>query len=375
MEYYEKNQNDESLPEIISNKISSDLRNQSKSTAFENLISQNDDLMIRMKVVLKRLVAFEDENLRLLTENKEIKNQLTSIGDQISIYKDKQFTYKDRALAAEEALDLNNSQIRQKEIEFAQLRNHDLKEKEKLKNHIEKINRKFSFLSRYHARINLYIKPIFKNYKKTIKDQNKIIQGQLSVIDQCKLQTHQALQQNTILIQSHHHEIKKLEDQKIQIIAQFEKQKSDHTREIESIQKLNYELERKASQLNDALERQDQLENKLIMTERTFDDYKHKTNLDIENIQKQLFYWRNHGQKLEIENKTAINQTVEMSQSLITVTDLNQKLQEQLDAMRHLWENTSKENQRLLISNQSLEKLNAELSIKMNELRQCSTKS
>ena len=55
---------------FIDRQVTSENQNtmQAKSSSIENLLSQNEDLMARLKVLTRRLAAIEEENQNLKTE-------------------------------------------------------------------------------------------------------------------------------------------------------------------------------------------------------------------------------------------------------------------------------------------------------------------
>ena len=61
-----------------------------KSSSVENLISQNEDLMTRLKVALRRLALFENENQKLSDEAQRARLSQTAVADQVLIYKEKE---------------------------------------------------------------------------------------------------------------------------------------------------------------------------------------------------------------------------------------------------------------------------------------------
>lgn len=346
------------------------LRKQSsKSGALENLIAQNDDLSTRFRVLLRRLSILEEENLRYVTENKEYKTQLTSVADQISISKEKESILRQRTLAAEEAMDMSQSIVRKKEMEFAQMRTQEWQEKEQLKKHIEKVDKQRLNLIRYRARIRLYVKPFIEGLKKINLDLKQFRTQQNKQIEFLNIQTQKISDHNKSLIMQHRADIKKADESKIHIITQFEKHQDDLKNELKTLKDLNSELVVRSEKLDKSLERQDYLENRVIQSERIITELKQKYADELDNLQKQFYYWRNHAQSLEAQNHSLSERFNETLQSSNINKELSNRLQEQLEAIRHLWTDSSQELTRLRHSNEALERLNSELCLKLNEAR------
>lgn len=340
-----------------------------KSGALENLIAQNEDLTARFRVLLRRLSILEEENIRSATENKEYKNQLASVSDQIAIYKEKESTFRQRTLAAEEAMDMSQAIVRKKEIEFAQMRTQDWQEKEQLKKHLEKIDKQRLNLIRYRTRIHLYVKPFIAKLRKKLEDFNALAKQQSKQIESLGFQVQKISDHNKFLIGQNRDHTQKFEETKLNLVTQFEKYQHDLKNEIKSLKELNHELSLRSDRLDKSLERQDYLENRVIESDRIIAELKQKYAEEVDNIQKQFYYWRNHAQSLEVQNLSLSEKYNETFQSLNVHKDLAARLQEQLEALRHLWTDSSQEVQRLRHCNEALEKLNSEICIKLNEAR------
>jgi chromosome segregation ATPase len=351
-------------PEILAS-----TKNNLKSGALDNLIAQNEDLTTRFRVLLRRLSILEEENLRYVTENKEFKTQLNSVSDQITIFKDKESVWRQRTLAAEEAMDMSQSMVRRKEIEFAQMRTQDWQEKEHLKKHIEKVDKQRLNLIRYRARIRLYIKPFINRLKQAISELNRVKNHHQSQIEHFNIQLQKISDHNKNLITQHRIESHRIEETKLNIITQFEKHQDDLKNEIKSLKELNSELSHRSGKLDKSIERQDYLENRVIELERVIEDLKQKYSQESSELQKQLYNWRNQAQSLDVQNHSLSERFNDTQQSLQVNKDLSYRLQEQLEALRHLWTDSSQEVNRLRNSNDALERLNAELCLKLNEAR------
>lgn len=360
---------DHNIPVALPNAHFISQKSELKSGVIDSLMTQNEDLTAKYRVLLRRLSTLEEENLRYHTENKEYKNQLDSVSDHISVFKEKESKWRERCLAAEEALDYNQAIIRKKEIEFAQMRSQDRLERENLKKHTERLDHQRLNLIRYRARIKLYVRPLLQRFKKALNEALISQENSIRTIDNQKLQIHKITEHHKTLLTQYRDDVKKLEEAKLHIILQFEKQQSDLKQEINSLKETNYELQIRSDRLDKSIERQDYLENRVIELERTLQDLKNQYLHEKESLQGQLVSWRSQAQSLEVQNQTLNERTQEISNSLHVVQNLSERQQEQLETIRLLWSESSQEVQRLRQINQSLEQLNSDLCIKINAKR------
>ena len=75
-----------------------------KSSTIETLISQNEDLMSRLKITIRRLQLLENENQELGQEILQTKKAYNAMKDQLSIEEDKDQNWKDKIRQLEQEL-------------------------------------------------------------------------------------------------------------------------------------------------------------------------------------------------------------------------------------------------------------------------------
>ena len=340
-----------------------------KSGAVESLLSQNEDLAARLKVLLRRLASIEEENLKLTQEHREMKHQSTGLTDQMAVYREKESSWRERTLIAEETLDIQQVQLRQKEIEFAKLRTQEWEMRQHLQTQIEKTERTYHRLLRYRARIKNWIKPTFKNLNHQVSEKNLKIEQFKREIQNTEILCQNLVHKNQEQIKRSRESLQASELEKLQLIAQFEQQRNDLKAEIQSITETSHELRKKAALLDRCLERQDYLENRLIFSERENQELRGKFNDEFSLIQTQMYEWRSKAQSYEVENESLQQNKNELDHQYKKTKEVAERLDEQMSALRILWKEKVHENERLRNKQQELESINAELSIRMNQIQ------
>lgn len=340
-----------------------------KSGAVESLLSQNEDLSARLKVLLRRLASIEEENLKLAQEHREMKHQLSGLTDQLVVYREKESTWRERTLTAEETLDIQQSQLRQKEIEFAKLRTQEWEMREHLQTQLEKLDHAYCRLLRYRARIKNWIKPWVKGLNSQIQEKQIRIDQYRRELQNTEIQSQQLIHKNIEQVKKSREALKTAEEEKIQLISQFEQQRHDFQNEIKSITDTNTELRKKAALLDRSLERQDYLENRLVFAERENQELRERFNQEFTAVQNQMYEWRSKALSLEAEHESLISRITEVEHNYKTTKEVADRLDEQMEALRLLWKEKVHENERLRKNQQALEAINSDLSIKLNEFR------
>lgn len=343
--------------------------NSGKSGAIDSLLAQNEDLNARLKVLLKRLASIEEENLTLTQEHRDMKNQYLSLADEFSVFKEKESSWKERTFTAEETLEIHQSQIRQKEVEFAKLRTQEWEMREHLKSRFELIEKAYRRLSRYRARITQTVKPRFKSLMAQIKELEARVFQYKRELQNTEVQCQSLINKNIEQVKKVKESLKQSEEEKIALIAQFEQTHKDLNSEINTLRSSNIELRKRAGLLERSLERQDYLENKLIFAERENNELRNQFNDEYTIVQNQMYDWRSKAQNQIAENESLSQKYQDLENQFLRTKEITERLDEQMESMRYLWKEKVHENEHLKADKANLEMINTNLSIQLNDLR------
>lgn len=326
------------------NEIPKDLR---KSSTVEALLAQNEDMMARLKITLRSLSKMEDENRAFSEELSETKRAYASVSDQMLIWKEKERLWKDRNLKLEE-------EIKTFKIRFPEYL--------KMEAQIER-------LKKYQEKVKTTIKPYLQQLKDYAQSLHLQIQNQNKDLDLRDTQIHSQEQQIQHLKDHLSDQSRFYEMSQNDLISGFEKTKQDLRHEILVLQEINQALEFKTQNLDRAMERQDELENLVIALRRSKSDFQAELTNELEDLRTQN---REMKQTLTEKNMSAQDLSTErdrLKDELKSAFSRRDELEEQLTSLRFMWTGKSEENEKLKISLSSLEKINLDLSGKLNELR------
>jgi chromosome segregation ATPase len=139
--------------------------------------------------------------------------------------------------------------------------------------------------------------------------------------------------------------------------------------ELASTKEANMVLETKATRLNHALSRQDELENMCITLRRKLDVAEKKVESETEGLKSSLQIARNEVTKktMQIESLESQNQNLQMAVNKMNLETTT--LNDQLISLRYIWDEKSKQTEQMSAMIQSLEKMNKELSQKLNSMQ------
>lgn len=318
-----------------------------RSSTVESLISQNEDLMARLKVSVRRLSQLEGENESLHQKQSETSSQVTSLQDELLIWKEKESFWQKKNSALEQKI----TEIRARFPELEQME--------------EKIER----YKKYHEKVKTQVKPYIQQLKSFAQNMALEIQKLNAEIDLKELKR--------LEIERKLHDLKlnlEIEHQKQtgrteQLIAAFESEKEGLRYQIAELQKINTHLEERSEKLDIALSRQDELENMIIALRRALEENSNATAKQIHYLEHQERVVRAEltQKTVELENLSKIQNSTQTE--LERHKNQSSQYEQQITSLRHMWTLQSEELEKTKLANQSLEKLNLELSQRLNQAR------
>ncbi|HEY8269544.1 MAG TPA: hypothetical protein VIG33_01540 [Pseudobdellovibrionaceae bacterium] len=322
-----------------------------KSSSVESLISQNEDLVTRLKVALRRLSLIENENQKLSEETQRARLSQTAVADQVLIFKEKDGLWKKKLQNAEKEKDIQ------------------LEKANALQSKVEKLAAEVERYHKYHDRIKTQVKPYIhqlKEYSRSLEEKTQhLSQNNSRAEAQLSDLRHQIMEvSKNSRLQIEIHEKKSQE-----MIHFYEQQIEAQTAELRHLNEQNKEFEIKAIRLNKALEKQDELENQVIELLRSKEEVKTRLEQETLRLQDKNSELFRLNKRLEIERADLHELALNNEAQIKTFQKEKQDLNEQLDSLRYMWNAKVEEAEKLKSAIQSLERLNVDLSQKVNELR------
>jgi len=322
-----------------------------KSSSVESLISQNEDLSTRLKVALRRLALFENENQKLSDDAQRARLSQTAVADQVLIYKEKDGLWKSKLQQAE----------KQKEVQTEKAT--------ALAAKVQKLEMEVERYHKYHDRIKTQVKPYIhqlKEYSRGLEEKNQQLSRESSRSD---AQLSDLRFQITEVTKASRMQIELHEKKSQELIQFYEQQIENQVSEITHLNSMNQELEIKSIRLNKALEKQDELENQVVEIMRSKEEIKARLEQEVLRLQDKTSELSRSNKRLEIEHADLQELAISNETQIKTLQKEKQDLNEQLDSLRYMWNAKVEETEKLKSAIQSLERLNVDLSQKVNELR------
>ncbi len=330
-----------------------------KSSTVENLISQNEDLMARLTVALRRLSILELENQKINDEANRFRMSQSATADQILIFKEKDNIWKSKLTFLEKQTEVSAEKVRAYAEQFKSLNDKIARSEAELERH-----------RKYQERIKNQVKPYISQLKEYARAQDVKNQELTQEIEKREAQARDLRHQMIDVTKHSRLQVEMSEKKKVELTGFYEDQLSRLKSEVGLLQENQRDLELRSIKLSKALERQDQLENELVEMGRSKEDMRVRLDKEVNRLQERVGELSRHNQKLGIEHADLQVRVVDEQKRVTQLSGENSQLHEQIESLRYMWTAKNEEADKLKSALSSLEKLNLELSQKINDLRQ-----
>lgn len=319
------------------------------TSSFENLISQNEDLMARLKVTLRRLSVLEIENSRITEASQKIQNQFNIYQDQNQIYKEKENSWVKKI----KELEHKNESLSESIKNFQNKHNSDQIE----------INR----FKKYQEKIKKIVKPFLTQLKLDNSDlKSRVQESELKLV-----QKEQLISQ----LRNQINDLAKLSQEQIEIyhkkftdsIQHYENQIVKLSDELQSQLELNRNFENKLFRHNEIADQLIVTENKLIAMARSKENLIKTYELKYSEMQIKLKDLSSEYEHLKIRNTDMLEKITYDENQMNLLKKENKDVRSQIENLRYMWNAKNQENENLKLSLTSLEALNVQLSQKISE--------
>lgn len=355
-----------------------------RSASIETLIAQNEDLMSRLTVNIRRNHLLEQQITRLQQSEIQLKQSLNSISDQFLILKNKDDLWRQKYETIENQNLSLKDEILLWKTKTEEASQHTRLNREKYKEKLELAQKNISRFRRYRLRIDSYVKPLIKNLKNSLLQIEETHQSEIKKVEKNHQLTishlEAKLKDKTTQVDQLRDNITQLSDyiknQSHQNSLEIYQKEIEYTEKINHLTSKNHELTNENQRLKQIAEQMDHImtncsvfENRAIYAERARDELQKRWENETKSLQEKVFGHARDLGDLKYENsnlKIQNSQLIENNSSL-----LNQKndLTEQIENLQFLWDTNANDVNLLNQKIEQLQKLNRELASHLTLLK------
>jgi chromosome segregation ATPase len=322
-----------------------------KSSTVENLISQNEDLMARLKVSLRRLSLLENENQRFSEESHKARMSQSSTTDQLLIWKEKDNLWKAKVDQLE----------KEKAIQAEKVRAFQEKS--------QTLSGEMSRHLKYQEKIKTQVRPYVAQLKEYSRTQDIKLSETENLLANREAQLRDLRHQMMEVAKNSIYQVEVTEKKSKEMIEFYETQITKMTEDLAHLTRVQEELEIKSLKLHAALERQDSLENELVAIRRSKEEMRQRLESDLSQTTDRTQELSRQNQKLGVEHADLQVRVIDSQERIQKLEKENFQMHEQMESLRYMWNAKNEENEKLKAAAAALERLNIELSQKLSEIR------
>lgn len=323
-----------------------------KSTTLETMLEQHEETLTRLKVNLRRQSRLEDELEQSKRLIEDLKAQVHGQQDFKSVEFEKQQLLTERLMNLQSENEQLSLRINLQNEELQKLR----EDQQRNKKYQEKIK----------TEVRPYIEEL-KTFSSQLEQKNKTLEAQVLSyeIQKKELQTQMEELAKNLKLQF---DSQKNEQQ--ELILSYEAEIQYASAISKDLHEQLNALTEKNRKLMNAFDRQIEVENQLIETQRLFETQKKSYEEEILRLQTEQNAIHANNTRLQLEKDDYQQRIVLDTQQIDALQIKNADLSTQLESLRFMWSAKNEETERLKMAMESLEKLNLELSSKIQESRQ-----
>lgn len=300
-----------------------------RSQALQSAMNQNEDLMARLKAAMIRNSEFENQLEDKEIEVQRLRKERDDLHEQTLILKEKELIFRERT---EKSLQ-RGEQFKEENTELL-LR-------------LAKVERAFRRLFKYREKVRTQI-PYLKSLRKKahrLSDVNSHLKRQIEEL--------------TTRLQKIHSEMSESQSNLI----------SDYETQIRKIQEELDAAQKKAKERDQFKQSQVEFENRSIELDRELQHIKLAYSKESHALRSDLDQYRRQTKELLVQCETLKSQMSSKIIELNGANETNEKLADQVESLQILWKEKQEDLERSQERNRSLQKLNQDISLKVNELK------
>lgn len=300
-----------------------------KSSTLETLIHQNEDLMARLTITLRKNNDLEDKVAELETENKSLRARFETVKEQFMVLQEKDRSSISRAMQLAEENQTFKKQVDKLEKLYSDIYTQ-----------AQAFQKRLVQLERYRARVrkaSVIIKDKAKGFD-TIAQELTSARGELGSIREV------------------------MNSQQTQIVTNYEAKLADIRSEIET-------LRGKVGDRDELFEEKLKLQNQLVYDQRVHEMRILEFQTTIDGLEQENSAVRVELKEAILDRENQRKELEKLRRENGNMTNERQNMLEQVESLQALWNHKHKELEQAEERNRSLQKLNQNISITINQQR------
>lgn len=314
------------------------------SGTVETLIGQNEDLMSRLKVNIRRNSILEQQ----LLENERINSELTHVNNslmsQLQILQEKERLMREKS----SRIDSHQDGLRA-EIEMLAVRLRAAEERR------EQLSMSLKREQRFSRRVRSWVRPLVNRLRVNLDQATSRLATREAQVSDLRAR----LDESTVYAQNLE---KQYNRDQARLVAQYE----ERQKSLEADLKV---LSEKAQHVVEAIACKAEADNRIVYLERQNEEMERCFKNELFELQNQLGKYRQEAKILAVETLEYDRRLNEATQELNSLRQSYSHLQDQFESLQTVWADSQKRLDAARLQQESLNALNQELSRQLKNVR------
>lgn len=336
-----------------------------RSGAVESLISQNDDLMARLSVSLRRCALLEESVQSLEKDRKIWQHQLEVLREKILLIQEKERLASGRDRKFEDQIFQLRSELQLAETRYVELHTTSKDRVKALLDRIEEHARRLGRLLKYRSKIQRLVLHL-KRERLALKSQVGKLQIVIAEQDVRIDSLQSRLDEMATYIQN---QGRKFGEEKNELVQIYEQKAMELREQLHSEKQRTQALQNQLAHYEQTLTENMLLKTQLSTEKKNREEMSERLSSQITELERALSDSRTQRkvQDLNLE-QTSAELAAEKSRA-DTLANEKARLQEQVESLQVFWNDSQKQLEKRNVRIESLQKLNQQLSISLNQFR------
>lgn len=322
-----------------------------RSGAVEALANQNEDLMARLGVALRRSATLENRISELEEEIGRYEIIISSREDESLVLIEKDRLLTDRAQALEISAKEKQEQIDLLELQFAELYSTSRERIRGLEDKSDSTVRHLGILFRYRRRM--------KRITQSFRTRIATLTAHWKKEEEISRELKQRLGEAGLRIQN---QAKDAEFNQRQLVENYEASLKEIRSRAAQLERENSAYAEKTRAYDELYEAKVHLENRLVSEQRQFAEFRQSRDAEITQLQVDLSTLRGEHKSQILSLQQLSNEKQELESALENTRRELEKSRDQVETLQLLWKDTNDKVEKLTGKNEALQKLNQQLS-------------
>ena len=340
-----------------------------RSGAIEALIQQNEDLMARLSVAIRRSALVEDKIGKYESTIQQLKDRNEVLADQLLVYREKDRLQENSHKKYEKKIHQYKENLSLLEVQYAEYFATSKERQRSLTASVDQLSRRLGRHLRYRAQI-----------QRTSRQMRKRLKAQIAHLNCENKRLEEKLQQEDIHLQELRGKLSKTVDHiqrqaqeaeanQRQLVEDYEKQFTKLKLDLKEKQALVEELEGKVEDFEKLHGEKVFLQNQLVALQRLTKEKEEKFNQETHRLQVDLVNFRREAKEKTLEVDRLTQAKASETSELEALRQAKARLEDQVESLQCLWRDTNNQLEVQSKKNKALQKLNQQLSTSLNERR------